>query len=170
MADATRSAPATGNAVDVMFLQMMLEQHRQAAVVLRMAAARAVRPEVRTMAAAMEATQRTEAEVMTDWLRRWGEPLAVDPTAHQAPDAHGGHDVLRGTTTADIELLESTGPDEFDRTLLNILVAHQHNAVELARMQRDGGSHPAITRFAAQIDRSRTAQIEHLLTLLGGTA
>lgn len=148
---------------------MMLEQHGQAAAVLRLAATRATRSDVRTLAAAIEATQRTETQTMTDWLRRWGRPLTADPRAHRAHDvhdAHGGYDVLRGTTPADVDLLASTGPEDFDRTLLNILVAHQHNAVELARMQRAGGTHPGVTRFAALVDRSRTAQIEHLLTLL----
>lgn len=179
-------APGAGNATDVMFLQMLLEQHDRAAELLRLAAARAVRPEVRTLAAALEATQRTEARTMTDWLRDWGRPRTADPAAHatvtvttghtahstdasataDVHHAHGGYDVLRGTTAADVDLLAATGADEFDRTLLNILIAHQHNAVELARMQAAGGTLPAVTRFARQVERSRTAQVEHMLSLL----
>nr|MDT0657181.1 DUF305 domain-containing protein [Micromonospora sp. DSM 115978] len=163
-------APADGafNATDVMFLQMMLEQHAIAAELLRLAAERARTPEVTTLAAAIDVTQRTETDTMTRWLRDWGQPLTVDPAAHQAHDAHGGHQVLRGATAADVELLRSTGAAEFERTFLNILIAHQHNAVELARMENAGGVHPEVRELARRVDLSRTGQIQQMLPMAAG--
>lgn len=83
------ASPGNGtfNATDVMFLQMVLEQHEPAAEMLRLAADRATRPEVRTLAAAIEVTQQAEAETMKGWLTGWDQPLTVDPQAHQAHDA-----------------------------------------------------------------------------------
>jgi uncharacterized protein (DUF305 family) len=166
---ATAAGPApddavdTFNAVDVMFLQLTLEQHALAAELTRLAADRAIDETVRTLAAAIEVTQADEAHLMTGWLTSWGQPVDADPAAR---DTHGGHDALRGTTDADLALLAATPADEFDRTLLNILIAHQHNAVRLARMARDAGADPQVREFAGRIDQSRTAQIAQMLTML----
>lgn len=167
--DDTVDADDTVNAVDVMFLQMTLEQHAIAAELTRLAADRAIDEAVRTLAAAIEVTQADEAHLMTGWLTSWGQPVEADPAArgaHGEHDAHGGHDALRGTTDADLALLAATPADEFDRTLLNILIAHQHNAVRLARMARDAGADPQVREFAGRIDQSRTAQIAQMLTML----
>lgn len=157
------------NSVDVMFLQMTLDQHAAAAELTRLATARSTDAEVRMLAAAIEVTQADEARTMSGWLAGWGQPTTPDPGASGAHGRHGdhdGHDALRGSTAADIALLAGSPADEFDRTFLNILIAHQHNAVELARMARDAGSDPQVRDLAELIDRSRTAQISQMLTML----
>ncbi|MDG4831490.1 DUF305 domain-containing protein [Solwaraspora sp. WMMD1047] len=161
-------AAAAFNATDVMFLQMMLEQHAAAERLLALAAEQPLRPELATLAAAIQVTQRTEAETMTGWLRDWDQPVTADPAAHLAPGAHGGHQVLRGTSTADLDLLRTTDATRFERTFLNILIAHQHNAIELARMETAGGAHPEAKALAHRIDTSRNGQIRQLLPMLSG--
>jgi uncharacterized protein (DUF305 family) len=169
-AGGTASVPADAafNATDVMFLQMMLEQHAAAERLIALAADRPLRPELATLAAAIEVTQRTETETMTGWLRDWGQPVTVDPAAHLAHGAHGGYQVLRGTTAADLDLLQDTEAAGFERTFLNILIAHQHNAIELARMETAGGAHPEAKALAHRIDQSRNGQIRHLLPMVSG--
>ncbi|WP_326553779.1 DUF305 domain-containing protein [Micromonospora sp. NBC_01813] len=165
----TTGPHGTFNAVDVMFLQMTLDQHAAAAELTRLATVRSTDAQVRMLAAAIEVTQADEARTMSDWLAGWGQPTTPDPGASGAHGRHGdhaGHDALRGSTAADIALLAASPADEFDRTFLNILIAHQHNAVELARMARDAGTDPHVRDLAELIDRSRTAQISQMLTML----
>jgi uncharacterized protein (DUF305 family) len=118
-AGGTASVPADAafNATDVMFLQMMLEQHAAAERLIALAADRPLRPELATLAAAIEVTQRTETETMTGWLRDWGQPVTVDPAAHLAHGAHGGSQVLRGSrrVRADLPQHPHRAPAQRDR-------------------------------------------------------
>jgi uncharacterized protein (DUF305 family) len=64
---------ADHNAADVTFAQHMVPHHAQAVEMARLAPARAARPEVRQLAARIEAAQDPEIRLMTSWLDRWGE-------------------------------------------------------------------------------------------------
>ncbi|HEX2316924.1 MAG TPA: DUF305 domain-containing protein [Thermomonospora sp.] len=149
------------NGTDVMFLQMAVPHHGQGVRLVRLAARRAVRPEVRTLAAAIEATQLTEIKAMADRLRGWGRPPRAPAHAHAA---HGG---MPETTEAELEALGRSSGPAFERVFLNTLIAHQDDAVQLARMELAAGADPRTRELARRIDRSRTAQIDHMLTLLG---
>jgi uncharacterized protein (DUF305 family) len=152
--------PAAFNAADTMFLQMMVPHHTQGLAIVQRALTRTVRPDVRMLAAAIQATQTTEIQTMGAWLREWGQPAAADPAAHAA---HGG---LPGTSADELAQLDQTSDVEFERAFLNLLIAHQDDAIQLARMETAGGVHDAARSLADQIDRSRTAQIAQLLTYL----
>ncbi|MBG0826744.1 DUF305 domain-containing protein [Planomonospora sp. ID67723] len=156
------AAPASAssgafNDADVMFLQMMIPHHRQGMEMAALAGTRSARDSVRTLAAAVGATQGDEAAVMTRWLEGWKQPLTAEAGAH---DAHGG---LHATRPEEItELAKLTGA-EFDARFLNVLVAHQHNAVEMARTEIRTGRHPRVKQLARMIDQSRSAQIREML-------
>ena len=166
-ADSAPSAPApasTGfNETDVMFLQMMVPHHHQGIAIVRLAAERADRPEVTILAAAIESTQTSEAAEMAQWLQNWSQPATADPAAHAA---HGG---MPGTSEAEISQLRGVTGAEFERVFLNMMIAHQDDAVQLARMEVAGGVNAPARDFAQRIDQSRTAQINQMLTLLDTT-
>jgi uncharacterized protein (DUF305 family) len=150
------------NGTDVMFLQMMIPHHREGIEMARLAKLRASGADVRTLAAAVEATQLDEVEDMTGWLRAWGEPATADPN----PGVHAGHGGMRSTGPARIAALRTTKAADFDRTFLNLLIGHQHNAVDLARMEAAGGVNLQAVDLARRIDESRTAQISLMLRYL----
>lgn len=160
------SAPAeapgrTYNATDVMFLQMLLPHHGQGLEIVRMAEGRATRAEVRTLAAAIEVTQADEIKAMAGWLTSWGQPLRAEDDAHAA---HGG---MPGTTAEEIAVLEKTTGEDFERRFLNMLIAHQDDAVQIATMETSGGENPSAKALAERVARSRAAQIRQMLALLG---
>ncbi len=162
----TESAPAPDgsyNDTDVMFLQMAVPSHKQGMALADLAVARATRPDVRDLAAAVKATQSDELADMEDWLTKWNQPIAADPDPH----AHAGHGGMHATDPAVVADLESTpaGPD-FDRKFLNLLTGHQHGAVELARMEEKDGFNPDAKDLAERIVKSRTAQIQQMLAYL----
>ncbi|MFC4592066.1 DUF305 domain-containing protein [Sphaerisporangium corydalis] len=158
-AAAAPAPAATGpvNAADVMFLQMMIPHNRQGMEMAALARTRAVRAEVKALAAAIESTQRDEARTMTGWLLGWGRSLTADPAAH---GAHGG---LHVTDPADIAALRTLTGAGFETRFLNVLLAHQHNAIDMARTEAGTGSSPEVKDLAGRIDRSRTAEVGQLL-------
>lgn len=148
------------NATDVMFLQMMvphLEQGRQIAALAR---THPTRSEVAMLAAAIESTQATEIATMSGWLRDWGEPASANPDAHAA---HGG---MPGTSPEEIAVVDRASGADFERRFLNMLIAHQDDAVQLARMETSSGANAQVRALAEQIDKSRSAQIKQMLTYL----
>ncbi|MCK2241727.1 MULTISPECIES: DUF305 domain-containing protein [unclassified Crossiella] len=159
---ASTTAGADFNDADVMFLQMMIPHHGQAVEIARLAKTKATRKEIRDLAAAVEATQVSEAESMTAWLRAWGKPTEADTD----PNAHAHHGGMPATSKDVINALAKGGPT-FDRDAVNVLTGHQHGAVEMARTELKDGRNPQAKQLADRIVQSRTAQIQQLLTLLG---
>lgn len=149
------------NATDVMFAQMMVAQYGPAAQLVDLAETRTRNEQVRMLAAAVNVTQADEANTVRRWLVDWSEPLT--PAAQ--PDLHAGHGGLPTSADAEMEALRAASDADFDRTFLNLLIAHQHRAVEYARMELAGGAHPGALDLATRINQSRTAQIELMLKL-----
>ncbi|MFI0412483.1 DUF305 domain-containing protein, partial [Actinomadura sp. 3N508] len=159
------SAPASRggdgfNSTDVMFLQMMLPHQEQGVKLVRLAKRHAVRPEVKLLAAAIETTQVAEAKEMQQRLRGWRRPLRAESSEHAS---HGG---MPETTDAELAALERTPPDRFEREFLNLLIGHQDDAVQMARLETGSGEDGWTKRLAARVDRSRSAQIEQMLAIL----
>jgi len=157
-------AVATGafNDTDVMFLQMMVVHLGQGLTLVRLVPDRAQRAELKTLAAAIDVTQEAEQRDMRDRLRGWDRATSADPAAHLHAD-HGGLPLLG---PEQLSALALTSGARFETDLLNLLIGHQHNAVELARMETKSGIHPEVRELARRIDLSRTAQIDQMLKML----
>ncbi|MGW4796085.1 DUF305 domain-containing protein [Nonomuraea sp. NPDC004297] len=146
------------NAEDVMFVQMMVQHHRQGIEIARVGAARATDPELRTLTAAIESTQQSEVEMMLRWLHSWDQPLTPPTGAH---DHHGG---MPETDVKQIEALKRSGDFEYD--LCNLLIAHQDDAVQMAAGEVSGGRNPEVQKWAAQVQSSRKGQIDLMMNLI----
>ncbi|MEU5879064.1 DUF305 domain-containing protein [Spirillospora sp. NPDC047279] len=147
---------------DVMFLQMMVPHHGQGVRIARLARDRPVRPEVRTLAAAIETTQISEITSMAAQLRAWRRPPTAPAGSH---GAHGGMPVTPETLLT--KLAETKGP-AFERDLLNTLIAHQDDALQMARREAATGTDAGTRALATRFTRSRQAQITRMLALLRG--
>ncbi|BCB88289.1 DUF305 domain-containing protein [Phytohabitans suffuscus] len=162
------AAPATvdgaRNPTDVMFLQMMLAHHEPAATLLELGRGKATRADVRGLAGELATAVAAETRTITGWLESWGEPLVS--TAHA--DAHAAHGGLPALGDKEIAELGRTGGAEFDTAFLNLLIGHQHGAVELARMEATSGQNPQVKELAARTDEATRAQIQQLLRMVAG--
>ncbi len=156
-------AEGAHNDTDVMYLQMMVAHHRQGLEMVRLAASGAQRSEIRVLARAVDATQSDELTLMTGWLTAWSAPETVD----HAPSAHADHGGLPATGPEEIAALRTAG-GAFDTTFLNLFVAHQHNAVEMAALETRKGANAEVKAFADRVRLSRTDQIRQMLRLLDG--
>ncbi|MFF0771902.1 DUF305 domain-containing protein [Nonomuraea wenchangensis] len=140
------------NADDVMFVQMMVQHHRQGIEIARLGAERARSPEVRTLTAAIEATQQDEVEMMLRWLHDWEQPLQAGEGAH---DHHGG---MPETDVKRIRALRKS--KDFERDLLNLLIAHQGDAARMAQEEAASGINPQAKAWAGQVESSRRGQVD----------
>lgn len=145
------------NADDVMFVQMMVQHHRQGIEIAKVGTARATTPEIRTLTAAIESTQQDEVEMMLRWLHSWDQPLQPGDGAH---DHHGG---LPETDVKRIRGLERS--ESFERDLLNLLIAHQGDAVRMAGTEVSNGANPAVKEWAGRVQASRKGQIDLMTDL-----
>ncbi|MFI0354469.1 DUF305 domain-containing protein [Actinomadura sp. 9N407] len=165
-ASAASAAPAAAgyNDDDVMFLQMMIAHHRQGLEMVRLAAGRAQRDDVRRLASAVTVTQADEVKTMSSRLVAWSKPTTTD----HAPGAHADHGGMPATGAKEIKALAQTKGAEFEPAFLNLFVAHQHNAVKMAKTERSKGGDPETKAFAKRVEESRTDQIRQMLGLLNG--
>ncbi|HWG99852.1 MAG TPA: DUF305 domain-containing protein [Pilimelia sp.] len=161
-ASPSNTVPTTAfNDTDVMFLQMMVPHHQQGIEIVKLAASREAREEVKILAAAIATTQASEITTMQKWLKDWKQP----PTARA--DAHAAHGGMPGTTKAEIDKVAKLDPSEFERQFLQMLLAHQDDAVQMARRELDAGLNPLAKEMAKRIELSRQAQIKQIQGFLG---
>jgi uncharacterized protein (DUF305 family) len=159
---ADKAAVAAYNDTDVMFLQMLVPHHREGIAISRLAQepGRDLPDEIRNMAAAIESTQTAEVSTMAGWLRDWRQPESVPHSVHEA---HGGQP---STSPAEIAATTAKSGLDFQRAYLNLLIAHQDDAIQLARMEVAGGVAMEAKELATRVVLSRSAQITEMLALL----
>jgi uncharacterized protein (DUF305 family) len=160
---ASAAASTEFNASDVMFQQMMIQHLDQGVEIVRLAKTRAVRQDVKVLAAAIEVTQVSEADTMKSRLTGWNQPVAADTN----PDIHAQHGGARLISPDTIATLGRASGSEFERQFLTLLSGHQHNAVEMARTEITGGLNSQVKDLASRIVQSRTAEISEMLAFLG---
>ncbi|MDG4759333.1 DUF305 domain-containing protein [Micromonospora sp. WMMD710] len=148
------AGPAAGevmSGIDVVFLGTMVGHSERTLQIVRLARDRLRDDALRTLAAAIEATEADELTAMRGWLPTEGPGTSV--TAHHH-DGHGDDaalDRLRAAPDADV-----------DRVLREVLADHQRAAADLARAQVDVGRSDQVRDLARRIERSRTAEVEML--------
>ncbi|WP_309232441.1 DUF305 domain-containing protein [Micromonospora tarensis] len=109
---------------------------------------------LRTLTAAIEATEADELTAMRGWLPTAG------PGASAAAHQHDGH----GDDAA-LDRLRTAPDADVDRVLRQVLAEHQRSAADLARAQVGVGRNERVRDLARRIEQSRTAEVE----LLRGT-
>lgn len=155
--------PEQYNSTDVMYLQMALAHHQPSAKLFALAQEKATRDDVKAMANELAAQTAADAQAMTARLTEWGRPTTTD----HDPGAHLGHGAgLHTLGDAEIAELAATAPDQFDVAFVTVLIGHQHNAVELARMETARGFHPDVKAGARKTDERLRAQIQQMLRMV----
>jgi uncharacterized protein (DUF305 family) len=169
----THSTEATGEATqqtfndaDVAFATDMIPHHRQAIEMAAMAADRSQDPEVKNLAATIQAAQQPEIDTMSAWLRAWGQPIP-DGTAG-TEGGHGGMHDMPGMMTAEQmnQLHNETGVG-FDRIFLTMMIEHHEGAIRMAETEQANGSNPEAVGLAKKIAQDQQAEIKTMQELLG---
>ncbi|SCF28606.1 DUF305 domain-containing protein [Micromonospora chokoriensis] len=140
--------------IDLVFLSTMVGHSERTLQIVRSSRDRVRDDALRTLAAAIEATEADELVAMRGWLPTTG------PGASAAAHHHEGH----GDDAALDRLRNAPAPD-VDRVLREVLADHQRSAADLARAQVDVGRNERVRDLARRIEQSRTAEVD----LLRGT-
>ncbi|WP_432503449.1 DUF305 domain-containing protein [Kineococcus arenarius] len=167
---------AEHNDQDVMFAQMMLVHHQGAIEMAQMATTQASDQEVKTLAAAIEATQQPEIEQMTSWLQTWGEPVEAGSSVSgdTSGDMSGGMDGMDGmdhsmagmmSEEQMTQLHNATGAD-FDRMFLQLMIEHHAGAVRMAEIEQQYGLNTQALELADSIVISQNAEIDQMKQML----
>jgi len=181
---------------DVRFMQGMIHHHAQAVAMARLVPGHAGTPSVERLAARILSSQRTEIEVMADWLRDRDEPVpeiaarAVEAAEASAsgdgPAADGGGEAAAARlappggwdagpqmpgvlSDAKMERLEAAGGQEFDRLFLTYMIDHHAGAVTMVKKLVDsprGAREESVFRLASGIRADQSTEIDRMRSML----
>lgn len=160
------SQDAQFNQADVTFAQGMIPHHRQAIEMSALAEDRAASPEVKELAASIEAAQDPEIDTMTGWLEEWGEDVPSDGMEGMDHGDMSGGDMPGMMTEEDLDNLEAASGAEFDQMFLTMMIAHHEGAIEMARTEQSEGENPDAIALAEKIETDQDAEIETMRGLL----
>ncbi|MEU6202167.1 DUF305 domain-containing protein [Micromonospora musae] len=144
-ADAALPSPS---GIDLIFLNMMAAHTEQTLEIVRSTRDRIADQELRTLVAAIGATETDELATLRAWLAAGPGP---DPRRHD----HSGH----GVSATDLARLREATGAEVDAVLREVLAEHQQAAADLARAQLAAGTDERVRELARRIEQSRTAQV-----------
>ncbi|MCW2858558.1 MAG: lipoprotein [Actinoallomurus sp.] len=153
----TSSAPASHNAQDVMFAQMMIPHHQQAVVMAKQAATKASSPQVKTLAGQIEQAQAPEIQKMTGWLKTWGASQPSESSMHMGDGMMSAQDMKN---------LGNLSGKPFDKAFLQMMTKHHQGAITMAKTEQAQGSSADAKALASSIVTSQSAEITEMQKLL----
>jgi uncharacterized protein (DUF305 family) len=154
--------------VDVAFMQGMIHHHAQALLMTGYVPRRSNRRDVALLARRMDISQRSEIELMQDWLEQRDE---VAPDAH-IPHGHahgpGGRLMPGMLTVAQLARLRAAKGRSFDGLFLRSMIRHHQGALTMvARLYAaNGGVEPAVDAFARHVQADQEIEIGRMRQLL----
>jgi uncharacterized protein (DUF305 family) len=146
------------NKADVAFVTNMIPHHAQGVQMAKMVTTIDSNNKVATLAGEIQNAQRSQIEIMTGWLKAWGEPAPMD----MGGMGHGGMSMPGMTglmTPHQMQLLTKTSSTKFDQLWLQMMVKHHQGAIDMANTELRNGENTDAKALAQQIIDSQQAQI-----------
>ncbi|MFD9128548.1 DUF305 domain-containing protein [Kitasatospora sp. NPDC059571] len=158
-AAARAASPGAFGPTDVAWLQLLTPMTDQAVRLAALARTRAADPRLRTLAAAVATGHGAELSR----LRALEQRAGVAGT-----DVHAGHDMPGMTTAAEYTAAEQASAGAFDRIVEDRMREYLDQSVRLAGSEGANGSDPAVKQLAADLARTRAAELGELDRLAAG--
>ncbi|MGH3777723.1 MAG: DUF305 domain-containing protein [Pseudonocardiaceae bacterium] len=159
------------NQADITFAQGMIPHHAQAIAMSAMAAERAGSPQVKDLAARIQAAQQPEIDQLSGFLRGWNAPVPAtnNPMGGMGQMDHGAGGAMPGMMSSDQmqQLGQATG-EAFDRMFLQMMIVHHQGAVTMANTELSDGQNPDARQLAQRIIDAQQREITEMQTLVGG--
>jgi uncharacterized protein (DUF305 family) len=172
---ATSSPPAAQvhNQADITFAQGMIPHHAQAIAMSKMAAQRAVSPQVKDLAVRIQAEQQPEIDQLSGFLRAWNAPV---PSTNGPMGGMGQGDMMGQMHGAMPGMMSGTQMQQFgqasgaafDRMFLQMMIAHHQGAIAMAKTELSNGQNPDARQLAQRIIDAQQREITEMQNLLGG--
>lgn len=158
--DPTLSEPEN-NEADVAFARGMIPHHEQAIKMSDIVLRRGASADVKSLANAIKAAQGPEIAKMRGWLKAWGEDEEAPRHGEEHPSA--GEGMMSDDEMREFE--QASGPAS-DRAFLEMMIRHHEGAIDMARIEVEGGMYPDAKALAQQIIDTQQAEIDRMRQLL----
>lgn len=148
------------NERDEAFAANMVPHHQGAVEMADMLLAKdGVPSDVRALAERIKQAQQPEIDQMNGWLDAWG----VDSMT-----GHGGHTMIMPgmMSDADMEALRTAEDTEAARLFLEGMITHHKGAIDMARVEVEGGVNADAVALAKKDIADQTAEIAAMERLL----
>lgn len=162
----TIAADAVFNAGDVAFVQGMIRHHQQAVEMATIALdpARNAGAKVKDLATRIQSAQDPEIELMTGWLKEWGQ--AVDGMGAMSTEGTGMAGMDGMMTSEEMTGLEAATGPAFDKLWLEMMTRHHEGAVAMSKTIETDGKAAVVKELAGKIISSQEAEIAEMQQLL----
>lgn len=169
------ASPATSlhNDQDVTFASDMIPHHQQAIMMAQMVPSHSTDPQLGQLAASIQHQQQPEIDLMSGWLRSWGQPVPSLGTGYgrgygMGGGMMGGRFRMPGMMDGDDfrRMQGMTGPG-FRTMWLTGMIAHHQGAITMARQELDRSQYPPARQLAQNIITSQSAEITKMRQMLG---
>jgi len=144
--------PLKGAEFEQNFLQQMIQHHRSALEMAKLASDHTKRPELREFAEKMIAAQQQEIDQMTRWLNDWFKASPKE-VANEAADKE---------MKMHISMLSEKHDADFDKAFLEMMPKHHHMAVEMAEQAEKKATHPELKELAVKIAKDQQQEIKQM--------
>lgn len=149
------------NFQDVYFSQHMIEHHGQAVEMAEMLLANTKNPEMKKLATAIHGAQSPEIEMMTGWLKSWGQSTENAAHSHDPNAPSAGM-----MTDEDMEKLHAAKGKEFDKLFLKQMIFHHEGAVNQSNKELKNGKYGPAKKLATAIIKAQTKEIKLMKELM----
>ena len=141
-----------GERFEQSFLQQMIQHHRSALEMAKLASDHTKRPELRELGDKIIAAQQQEIDQMTKWLADWYKTSPKE-VANEAADKE---------MKPHMSMLSGKHDADFDKAFLDMMPKHHHAAVEMAEQAEKKAIHPELKEFAAKIAKDQQQEIKQM--------
>ncbi|GAA5021175.1 DUF305 domain-containing protein [Kitasatospora paranensis] len=145
--------PGAFGPTDVAWLQLLTPMTEQAVRLAALAGTRAADPGLRSLAGSIATAHGAELSRLRACEQRAGVG---------ATDVHAGHDMPGMTTAAEYTAAEQAAGSAFDRIVEDRLREYLEQSVKLAGSEDANGTEPGVQQLAADLARSRSAELSRL--------
>jgi len=174
------------NQADNTFATDMIGHHAQAVSMAELAAQHASSPQVKDLAARIQAEQQPEIDQMSGFLRAWNAPVpdTNDPntsgmSGHNMPgtgqsSSNGMPGMDQGSGGAmpgmmsprQMQQLSQANGAAFDTTFLKMMIGHHQGAVTMSKTELAQGENPDAKALAQNIINAQQREITEMQTML----
>ncbi|MEU8761387.1 DUF305 domain-containing protein [Streptomyces sp. NPDC048659] len=145
------------NGADYMYVQMMIEHHRQALTMTSLVAERGESRQVRKVAERISAAQGPEIGAMEGWLKNNGGP--------RPQSGHDHHTMPGMATEAQLAELRAAKGKAFDTLFIKLMITHHEGAVTMAGEVLSQGNNVLVEEMANDVIAQQTVEIDRMRSL-----
>lgn len=147
----------TGDSYDRMFIVNMIEHHKGAVDMAKLAQTNAKHQELKIMAENIISTQSKEITNMESWQTAWNYPSSSGDMMMD----HSAVDMMADMGQMEESLKSLTG-DEFDKTFLASMIKHHQSAINMAYPGQTNAKHGEVKELTKAIIKAQSGEIAQM--------